>query len=133
MTVIEYRQKLYDRIGQVGGGWAEGLKEAFKLSEGLYDTYVKKDEHRTFMTNRQLAEMLAKGYGQVTVLPTDQDGDYATFETHWTYFDEEGGGDNDEVFPNVRIRAWGSEAWSEPTTSLYNSWKMGTLVSIKED
>ena len=131
MTVSEYRQKLYDRIGQMGGGWAEGLKEAFKLSEGLYDTYKEDAKVTSYMTNRELAEMLAKGYGQVHLAGDDCED--ACFDTYWTYFDEEGGRDYDEVPNNVRIRQWGSEVWTEPTTSLYNSWKMGTFVSFKEN
>ena len=128
MTISEYRQELSTQIERLSTDLKNpisreqitGLRVALNLSEKLYDTYsYNGNNDLKLMTNRQLAEVLAKGYGQVYVLPTDQDGDYATFETHWTYFDEEGSDDNDMVPDDVRIRRWGSDKWTLPTFETY--------------
>lgn len=135
MTIKEYRQELSSQMdsllmskGHFDTQIREGLRIALNLSEKLYDDYPYDCEEKAenYMTNRQLAMLLAKGYGQVSVLPTDQDGDYATFETHWTYFDEEGGRDNDRVSSNVRVREFGTQKWVEPTVEVFEGY-MGRL------
>ena len=136
MTITEYRNILFEKIGKTGGGIAEGLKEALELSENLYDSYDDEGNYVHYMTNRELAEMLAKGYGQVTLWGPDYD-EYGTkhndsaVETQWSYFDRDE--DYFEVPRDVRSRQWGSEVWNEPLASIYKAWTMGTLVSIKED
>ena len=135
MTITEYRNILFDKIGKTGGGVAEGLKEALELSESLYDSYDNEGNYVPYMTNRELAEMLAKGYGQVTLIALDDEygikHDDVVIKTQWSYFDKDE--DYLEVPRNVRIRQWGSEVWNEPLASIYKAWRMGTLVSIREN
>jgi len=131
MTITEYRNELKKRMNRIGGGWHEGLKEAYELSEELIDTYDESDASvkNSLMTNRQLAEMLAKGYGQVRILPDDSE--VIAIETQWCYFS--GDMEDGEVPSNVIVRAWGSDTWVHPTSALYIGWKMGTLVDVKEN
>lgn len=134
MTITEYRNILFEKIDKTEGGVAKGLEEALELSESLYDSYDE-ENYALYMTNGELAEMLAKGYGQVTLIGLDYE-EYGTehndasIDTYWSYSNNE---DDKEVPENVRVRAWRSGVWTEPTTSLYNSWKMGTLVSFEEN
>lgn len=135
MTIEEYKQKLKSRIEHfketpITDASAITLLEleyVLNLVDELSFTEESVEpENSSFMTNLELATLLAKGYGQVSVLPTDQDGDYATFETHWTYFDEEGGRDDDKVSSSVRIREFGTQKWIEPTTEVFEGF-MGRL------
>ena len=126
MTIKEYRQELSTQIERLSTDLKNpiskeqitGLRVAFNLSEKLYDTYGYNSSNPTvlYMTNRQLAEVLAKGYGQVKILDSN---DCSAIETVWAYFEEEGADDNDEVPDNVRIRRWGSDKWTSPTFEIY--------------
>jgi len=127
MTIDEYRNILNNRMTELLSDQSfgvslirQGLKAAYDISEGLYDTYgcSEKSEH-PLMTNLQLATLLAKGYGQVRVLPTDHEGDYAFYETYWSYFVEEGEKDDDVIPSNVRIRKFGTQKWIVPTVEVF--------------
>lgn len=126
MTIKEYRQELSTQIERLSTDLKNpisreqiaGLRVALNLSEKLYDTYGYKLSNHVilYMTNRQLAEVLAKGYGQVKIVDSN---DCSAIETVWAYFEEEGADDNDEVPNNVRIRRWGSDKWEVPTFEIY--------------
>lgn len=127
MTIKEYRQELSTQIERLSTDLKNpisreqitGLRVALNLSEKLYDTYSYKGNNELkLMTNRQLAEVLAKGYGQVKMLELDPN-DYSAIETAWIYFEEEGSDDNGMVPDDVRIRRWGSDKWLEPTFEIY--------------
>lgn len=125
MTIKEYRQELSTQIERLSTDLKNpisreqitGLRVALNLSEKLYDTYsYNGNNDLKLMTNRQLAEILAKSYGQVKILDPN---DCSAIETVWAYFEEEGADDNDMVPDNVRIRRWGSDEWSSPTFEIY--------------
>lgn len=64
------------------------------------------------MTQRQLCELLAKGYGEFMVE------DETETEVYPTYFYSKGNGDN-PVADTVRIRPWGGDEWIRPTVDVY--------------
>ena len=64
------------------------------------------------MTNRELAEWLAKGNGQCKyVIP------YSS--TAYPYHVYELECENESVDPNTRIRPWGDDQWVNPTYDIY--------------
>lgn len=124
MTVLQFRNMLAEEMNKAFDN-KERLKAfeiAYDLSEKLYDTYDVNPSNvkKPYMTNRQLAEILAKSYGQVKLLPYEKDKEnYFSFETVWVYFGEENGGDDGQVPDNVVIRRWGTDNWIEPTVEVY--------------
>lgn len=63
------------------------------------------------MTNRELAELLAKGYGQVQL----SNGSY--IYTAWDYWpDDESDG---EVGEHTVVRRWGENEWRKATVGIY--------------
>lgn len=62
------------------------------------------------MNYRQLAEWLAKGYGQI------QDPYENVFYTQLEY---PSFADNEFVYQGYLIRSWGSSEWTEPTNNIY--------------
>ncbi len=78
----------------------------------LFDYRIKPDEPKRPMTCRQLAELMAKGYGELM----DK---YTLFVgTHLKYDVNRGCIAKD----NVLIRAWGSDEWIEPTVDVYEEY-----------
>ena len=68
------------------------------------------EEDEPLMTNRQLAEWLAKGNGECTYTDTKQ-----VFYS-WVYFK----GDEDKpVEDYIRIRRWRDTEWMKPTKAIY--------------
>ena len=133
MTIREYRQELSTQIERLSTDLKNpisreqitGLRVALNLSEKLYDTYSYNGNNELkLMTNRQLAEVLAKGYGQVKLVSDEEDDCdefCSSYETVWSYFEEEGADDNDMVPNNVRIRRWGSDKWILPIFEIYEN------------
>lgn len=72
------------------------------------------EESKKLMTKRQLAELLAKGYGEWSFNDTGLY-IYAGFE----YKPHE---DDDELNKDVFIRPWGSNEWLEPTVDIYEEY-----------
>lgn len=72
--------------------------------------YEESSEQR--MTNRQLAEWLAKGNGQYKL--NDSENDFAY--TRVSYNERI---DDEPVYEAYVIRSWGSEEWIEPTYEVY--------------
>ena len=69
------------------------------------------------MTYRELAEWLAKGFGQVSY--TDRSiATKVCVETYNSYFEDF---DNTEVPNDYKIRYWGSDEWIEPTVDVYEA------------
>ena len=68
------------------------------------------EEEPELMTNRQLAEWLAKGNGEHTHKNTDM-----SYTAYGYYKSEE----NDPVSDKIRIRSWDSEEWVIPTVDIY--------------
>ena len=68
------------------------------------------EQQKKRMTNRQLAEWLARGNGQLSV-------------THWTNahisYDYDKEHANEEVPSSHRIRPWDSDTWIKPTVDIY--------------
>lgn len=67
------------------------------------------EEPKKLMTNRQLAELLAKGYGQ-------REGGSKIISTTFSY---EKGDEDDPVSVMRKIRPWGSNEWLDPTVDIY--------------
>lgn len=73
--------------------------------------YVPEDR---MMTNRELAELLARGYGQARYFSA-YSGSF-TF-TAWNYSPDEG---DDRVLGNtLKVRKWGENEWRKATLSVY--------------
>lgn len=71
---------------------------------------IEEDEPKR-MTNRQLAEWLAKGNGQMKYT--------GTIHIHYSYYGELEDGDNEEAPKGTFIRPWGSDEWIVPTLEIY--------------
>lgn len=72
--------------------------------------YPYEEPPKQRMTNRQLAEWLAKGFGENKFV----DGDFA-----YLYFAYEIDAASNEVSADNLIRPWGSDEWVEPTVDIY--------------
>ena len=84
---------------------------------GLYDYRVKPDkaeEPKKIMTCRQLAELLAKGYGECIAFYYDGTSSLVCIKYDYFQNDEE-----NTVKKEMRIRPWGSDEWLEPTVDIY--------------
>lgn len=80
----------------------------------MFDYRIKPEEEKPKrMTNRQLAEWLAKGNGEHSYGEGKNDPAF----TYWSYDAEEM---NLPVEEEVVIRPWGSDEWIEPTVDIYN-------------
>lgn len=73
--------------------------------------YPREEPPKQRMTNRQLAEWLAKGNGEGRHLSSASIGIF----THCAYLGES----NDECLSDLRIRSWNSDVWVEPTVDVY--------------
>lgn len=78
--------------------------------------YRIKEEHKggELMTERQLAELLAKGYGEVAQTPDASS--FTTVTVSYKYALVEGDYRVDE---SIKFRAWGSDDWIRPTVDVY--------------
>lgn len=98
-------------------GYLDGLRMAFNHIKCIncysHDTAEFVEHPR--MTNRQLAELLAKGYGQKSTINNEVANLITSF---YDYYDD-GGMDDVEVDKDVRIRAWGSDDWEIPYEDVY--------------
>lgn len=85
-------------------------------SEGLLSKYFLlypyEEPPKQRMTNRQLAEWLAKGNGEYT----DSRNQYCIPKYTTSYSEESR---NKLVFQGLVIRTWDSEEWQEPTVDIY--------------
>ena len=70
------------------------------------------EEKPTLMTNRQLAEWLAKGNGEMSM----RKGMGLCVFPHWVYEKERA---NDSVPDDFLIRPWDSDEWVVPTVDIY--------------
>ena len=66
------------------------------------------------MTCRQLAELLAKGYGQTTYFYGD-----GTARLVGSSFEYEKDNEEDSISVMRKIRPWGSDEWLDPTVDIY--------------
>lgn len=73
------------------------------------DYRVKPEEPKKIMTYRQLAELLAKGYGELRYRHN------LLVKTHFRYDIN----NEDKPKNDVVIRPWGSDEWLEPTVDIY--------------
>ena len=111
ITSLKYyvERDFRDRLGRLEHIYAtDGL---FELDSGRYYLlYPYEEPPKKRMTNRQLAEWLAKGNGQYTTGGTI----YHEFDyTNWDNADE------NTLKGGYKIRSWGSEEWIEPTVDIY--------------
>ncbi len=67
-------------------------------------------EEPQLMTNRQLSEWIAKGYGECS----DDDGTYISAHHYYDAFSED-----KPVLKNILIRRWHSDEWILPTVEVY--------------
>lgn len=81
-------------------------------SMGLYQFIREIEEDEPMlMSRRQLAEWVARGFGQIKV-----------FSDVWMSFNyclPEGESEDDAVDEKYTIRPWGSDEWVEPTVDIY--------------
>lgn len=99
-------------------GYIDGLTMAFNHIKCIncYSPNTAEIHEHQRMTNRQLAELLIKGYGQTCELTNE----VAGYITSWyDYYDDGNIGDDTPVDEDVRIRAWGSDDWEIPYEEVY--------------
>lgn len=96
-------------------------EECWKTLEGPlwdflnYDYRIKPEEPeepKKLMTNRQLAELMAKGYGELRYRHN------LLVKTHFRYDIN----NEDKPKNDVVIRPWGSDEWLEPTVDIYEEY-----------
>lgn len=99
-----------------------GIRELFGVDEQHDSPFVVKSgchwqfcreviEEEVRMTNRQLAEWLAKKNGERTYADEN-----SSIFIYWTYSKDE---ENKAVPDDIRIRYWGSDEWVVPTLDIY--------------
>ena len=88
------------------------ITHLFITSKGAYQFIreVIEGSKPEIMTNRQLAEWLARGNGEYTYINS------GLACTYYGYFKST---QNDHVSDNLRIRSWDSEEWVMPTVDIY--------------
>ena len=128
MTIKEYRDELAVQISRLSSDLKNpisreqitGLNVALVLSEKLYETYPYglTQSLTELMSNRQVAELLSRGYGQIKVISDIED--YDAIETQWSYWENED--ENMPVADNIRIRQWGSDHWARPVKAIYDKY-----------
>lgn len=99
---IEYKTTTY-------GTWKD-MDFVPNWNWGEYDYRIKPEEKPVRMTNRQLAEWLARGFGSWKMKRG------ATVYMDISYQIFEG---NTPVSDSFHIRPWGSDEWLEPTVDIY--------------
>lgn len=83
------------------------------------------EEDEPLMTNRQLAEWLAKGKGEYT---------YETSSLAFNYWQySKGNEDNKSVGGYIFIRRWNDTEWSRPTKAIYEEDCIPNTAINKED
>lgn len=80
--------------------------------------YPYEEPPKKRMTNRQLAELLSKKFGQFKRTDISHHVHYC----EWDYLADE---ENDEVPKNIAIRSWDSDEWVEPTVDIYEGYCKG--------
>lgn len=96
----------------------------------LFDYRIKpeeSDEPKKLMSYRQLAELMAKGYGQNAYLYTD--GTLSIVDDSFEYQRDR---EDDSVHEDRKIRAWGSKEWIEPTVDVYEEYVSKWNRAFKE-
>lgn len=101
-----------NRKKEDGDGWENTKRPTW--SWDLFDYRIKPDEPKKPMTFRQLAELLAKGYGQTTYFYSD-----GTARLVGSSFEYEKDNEEDSVSVMRKIRPWGSDEWLDPTVDIY--------------
>lgn len=102
-------------------GWPF-FRERVKSGYQFFRPILEEDE---LMTNRQLAEWLAKGKGEMTL--ENNDSYIYTEKVHFK-------GDADKpVRDDVIIRHWGDSEWSKPTKAIYEEDCIPNTAINKED
>lgn len=105
----EVERDFRERLGRLEDIYAEsGLFEIESVRWYLLYPYEEPPKKR--MTNRQIAEWLARGNGEYS--RDTYDSAYAEY----SYFKSER---NNEVDSDMKIRSWDSEEWVEPTVDIY--------------
>ena len=99
-----------NRKKEDGDGWENTKRPTW--SWDLFDYRIKPDEPKKPMTCRQLAELMAKGYGEL------MDKHTLFVRTHFKYDVNRGCIAKD----NVLIRPWGSDEWLDPTVDIYEKY-----------
>ena len=101
-------QECRNMLGELSG-IEDGL---FKIDPGYYHylLYPYEEPPEKRMTERQLAEWLSKGNGEYS-----RDA-YDRAYSYYGYYKSE---KNNDVASDVKIRAWDSEEWVEPTVDIY--------------
>lgn len=83
----------------------------FEIGFGYwYLLYPYEEPPKKRMTNRQLAEWLAKGNGQYTT---------ESYNRVYAAYDYSKVKENNKVDESIIIRPWDSEEWVEPTVDIY--------------
>lgn len=83
----------------------------FHTKDGRWRQFIREvEEEPKRMTNKQLAEWLARGNGQVDRW------EYTHIHADYGFLKGE---DDDEVPDDVKVRPWGSEEWIVPTLEIY--------------
>ena len=111
VTSLKYyvERDFRDRLGRLEYIYARG--GLFELDSGRYYLlYPYEEPPKKRMTNRQLAEWLAKGNGQYTTGGTIY---HKLDYTNWDNADE------NTLKEGYKIRSWDSEEWIEPTVDIY--------------
>lgn len=101
-------QDFRGNLGRLEDIYTEG--GLFEIGSGSYYLLYPYEEPKKRMTNRQIAEWLARGKGEYS--RDDCDSAYAEY----SYYKSER---NNEVDSGMKIRSWGSEEWIEPTVDIY--------------
>ncbi len=85
------------------------------------------EESKKLMTCRQLAELLAKGYGECIAFYYDGTSSLICIKYDYFQNDEE-----NTVMKEMRIRPWGSDEWLEPTVDIYEEYISKWNKAFKE-
>lgn len=105
----EVERGFKERLGRLEDIYAEiGLFEIESVRWYLLYPYEEPPKKR--MTNRQIAEWLARGNGEYS---------RDTYDSAYTEYSYSKSERNNEVDSGVKIRSWNSEEWVEPTVDIY--------------
>ena len=114
LKVAREQGKVIQRYWKSEQEWEEHIGDDFTDDINLYR--IKPEEQKpepelaeTLITNRVLAQWLAKGYGQY------MDVDFKVARTYYCYDCCEASADDAQINKGIRVRLWGDTEWHVPT------------------
>lgn len=114
LRIAREQGKVVQRYWHSSQEWEEHIGDDFTDDVSLYrikpeGPAQKPESEEKPITNRELAQWLAEGYGQY------MDAEYITSQTSRAYYCYDTSADDQPIDKHIRVRLWGDTEWRIPT------------------